>query len=164
IATETKPASSDTRVPQMTRDITSRPTLSVPSRWARSGRASALPRFWRSGSCGATRGAASAPTRATSSTAAPNGASRALAARRRTLQRRSAVADAGVDEPIEQVDHQVADDEADGDQQHDALNERIVAREHRVDHEATDAGQREDVLGDDGAADQRAELQAEHGD
>src|SRR5436189_64975 len=33
-----------------TRDITSRPTLSVPSRWARPGRASAWPRFCSSGS------------------------------------------------------------------------------------------------------------------
>ena len=40
----------------------------------------------------------------------------------------------------------------------------IVAREDGVDDEAADARQGEDVLGDDGAADQRAELQAEHGD
>ena len=61
---------------------------------------------------------------------------------------------------IEEVDEQVAQDEADGDQQHDALHQRVVAREDRVDHQAADAGQREDVLGDDRAADQRAELQA----
>ena len=60
IATETKPATSETRVPQITRESTSRPTLSVPSRWARLGRASALPRFCFSGSYGDTSGAASA--------------------------------------------------------------------------------------------------------
>ena len=47
-------------MPQITRESTSRPTLSVPSRWARLGLASALPRFCFSGSCGDTSGAASA--------------------------------------------------------------------------------------------------------
>src|SRR5215510_6366199 len=109
-------------------------------------------------------------------TAAPNGASRVRAARRSTEKRRarpgndagcaspaapSARPDPGIDPAIQDVDDQVAQDEADRDQQHDSLHERIVAREYGVDHEAPDPRQREDVLGDDGAADQGAELQPE---
>src|SRR5262245_6134329 len=164
MATDTKPATSEMRVPQMTRERTSRPTLSVPSQWVGLGRASAFPRFCLSGSYGDRSGAPSATTSATSSTAAPKGASRARAARRRASQRRSVRPDARVDPAIEEVDEQVAQDEADRDQQHHALHQRIVAREDRVHDEAADAGQSEDVLGDDGAADQRAELEPEHGD
>src|SRR4029453_17854374 len=121
-------------------------------------------------------GAARATSTASSMTAAPNGASRAPAARRSTFQRtalngarlprpgrRSARSDPGIDPAIEHVDHEVAHDEAHGDQQHDALHERVVAGKYRVDHEASDTGQGEDVFGDDRAADQRAELQAEDG-
>src|SRR5207253_11197486 len=66
-----------------------------------------------------------------------------------------------VEPAIEQVHEQVADDEADRDQEDDALDERIVAREDGIDDQAPDAGEREDVLGDDRAADERAELQPE---
>src|SRR5262249_47789791 len=168
------PASRETRVPQTTRERTSRPTLSVPRRCARSGRASVLPRFWASGSYGATSGAARATATASSMTPAPKGASRARAARRRTLHRiawkgvglsrpgrRSARSDPGIDPPIEHVDHEVAHDEADSDQQHDSLAQRIVPREHRVDNEPPHAGKRENVFRDDRAADQRAELEPE---
>src|SRR5712664_2984053 len=162
-ATETRPATRETRVPQITRESTSRPTLSVPRRLARPGRASVLPRFCASGSYGASSGAASATSAASSTTAAPNGASRARAARRRTSHRRSrdgAAAAAGrvtgrsarsdprIDPAIEDVDDQVAQDEPDRDQQHDSLYQRVVAREDRVDHQPPDTGQREDVLRD----------------
>src|SRR5207302_2299248 len=116
-------------------------------------------------------GAASATTMAASSTAAPNGARRARAARRKASQRRSLTAGAGsaktdarVDVSIEEIDEQVAHDEAERDQEDHALHQRVVAREHGVDDEAADPGEREDVFGDHSAADQRAELQAEHGD
>src|SRR5437773_8809081 len=176
MATDTEPATSDTRVPQITRLSTSRPTLSVPNQCARPGRARMFPRFCASGSYGASSGAASATTMAASNTAAPNGASRARAARRSASQRRSRTAgsratsarsakpDSGIDPAIQQVDEEVADDEADRDQQNYALHERIVARKDRVDHEAPDAGQREDVFRDHRAADQRAELEAHDGD
>src|SRR5215467_3235044 len=165
IAIETKPATSDTRVPQITRLSTSRPTLSVPSQCARPGRARLLPRFCASGSYGDSSGAASATMTAVRSTAAPKGASRARAARRSASQRRSrtavsvdaagarsANADSGIDPAIEQVDEQVAHDETDRDEQNHALDQRIVACEHRIDHETAHARQREDVFGDDGAA------------
>src|SRR5262245_33968413 len=178
MATEPSPAASDPRVPQMPRDSTSRPTLSVPSQCSASGRVSAWPRSCRRGSWGETTGASAATANASSVTPRPSGASRAPAARRSTAQRRSAAGRAGaegasadtpsaipdprIDPAIQEVNEQVGQDEAHRDQQHDALDQRVVAREHRVDHEAADAGQREHVLGDHRAADQRAELQPEH--
>ena len=54
---------------------------------------------------------------------------------------------------------QVDQHEAHRDQQDDALHQRVVAREDRVHHQPPDPRQREDGLGDDGAADQRAQLQ-----
>src|SRR4030095_16994893 len=120
-----------------------------------------------------------ATSTASTMTTAPKGASRARAARRRTFQRgarprsdrgvaprprRSARLDHGSAPAIEHVDDQVAQDEPDGDQQDDALHERIVPREDGIDHKASHAGQREDILRDDGAADERPELEPEHGD
>src|SRR5262245_16284596 len=174
IATEPSPAMSDTRVPQITRDSTSRPTLSVPSRCARLGFARAWPRSCLSGSWGDSTGARSAAAIANTITAAPKGASRARAARFSTTHRlavprddaagpasagaRSAIPDSRIDEAIEQVHDEVRGDEAHRDQQHHALDQRIVARKHGVHHEPPNAGQGEDVLGDDGAADEGAEL------
>src|SRR2546421_7200272 len=144
MATDTKPATSDTRVPQITRLSAPRPTLSVPSQCARPGRARMFPRFCASGSYGASSGAASAATMAASNTAAPNGASRARAARRSASQRRSRAAgsratsarsaepDSGVDPAIQQGDEQGADGEAQRDQQKYALHQPIVARQERV--------------------------------
>src|SRR5690348_5975301 len=174
MATDTKPATSETRVPQITRLSTSRPTLSVPSQCARPGRASALPRSWATGSYGASTGAARATTIATSRTAAPNGGRRARAARRTASQRRSrttvssrepsvdsANPDSGIDPAIEEIDGEIADDEAERDQQDHALDERVVACKHGVDDETPHARQREHVFGDHRTADERAELQAD---
>jgi hypothetical protein len=80
MATDTKPATSETRVPHTMRESTSRPTLSVPSRWAR-------PRSCLRGSYGEIAGAKIATASAASSTATPNGARRAHAARRSARHR-----------------------------------------------------------------------------
>src|SRR6266702_6829589 len=179
MATEPKPATSDTRVPQITRASTSRPTLSVPRRWAGPGCASAWPRSCLSGSSGETTGARIATATAASITATPNGASRAPAARRSIRHRRartgrgaagwamaagSAIPDPRVDPAIEEVHQQVAQDEAYRDEQHDALHERVVAREDRVHHETADAREGKDILRDYRPADQRAELKTQHRD
>src|SRR2546423_12633739 len=142
MATETKPASRDTRVPHTTRERTSRPTLSVPSGCARLGRASVWSRSCFSGSYGASAGAAMAPTSASSRTMPPNAASFS-----------SAVPDPRVDEAVEEINQQVGRDEAERDEHHNTLHERVVAREHRADHQPADSWQRADGLGDDGAAD-----------
>src|SRR6266436_2624003 len=133
-ATEPKPARSDTRVPQTMRESTSRPTLSVPMRWARSGRARVLPRSCLSGSYGEITGAKTATAIAMSITTTPSGPRRVRAACRSNLHRRA------------------------------PSRPRKDAREDRVHHEAAHAGQGEHVLGDHRSADQRAELEAEHGD
>src|SRR5262245_26374996 len=127
----------------MTRERTSRPTLSVPSTCARPGGASVLLRFCLSGSCGDSSGAPRASVAATSRTTAPNGPSRARAARRSARQERSTGADARVEPAIEEIHEQVAHDEADRDEEDHALHERVVAGEDRVDHEPAHAGQRE---------------------
>src|SRR5438093_816323 len=178
MATEPSPATSETRVPQITRESTSRPTLSVPRRWARPGLARTLPRSCLRGSWGDTTGASTATTRAASITTTPRGARRVRAACRSTAHRRaltggaatgpattaagSAISDPRIDPAIQEIHEQVAQDEADGDEQDHTLHERIVAREDGVHHQAPHAWQGKDVLGDDGAADQGAELGAEH--
>src|SRR5450755_3137742 len=74
-----------------------------------------------------------------------------------TLRRRGAscalaIADAGVEPAIEQVGDQVEeDDEAREDEGHGHDHRRVVAQD-RVDQERADAGHAEDLLGDDGAA------------
>ena len=52
----------------------------------------------------------------------------------------------------------------DADEHHEVLHDRIVAVAHRLDHEARDAGNIEDRLGDDQAADQECGLDADDGD
>ena len=47
--------------------------------------------------------------------------------------------------------------------QHHALDHRVVAGEDGVDGELAEAGQHEDLLGDDRAGDQRAQLQPDDG-
>src|SRR5947207_14941177 len=114
--------------------------------------------------------APSATSTAATKTAAPNGASRARAARCSTTHRRSragggaagraiaavrsAISDPGTDPAIQKIDEEIAQDEAEGDQENHALHQRVVAREDGLDHEAAEAGQGDDVIGDEGAADQ----------
>src|SRR5207237_395570 len=83
------PAPGETRVPQITRESTSRPTLSVPRRWARPGLARTLPRSCLRGAWGDTTGASTATTRAASITTTPRGARRGRAACRSTAHRRA---------------------------------------------------------------------------
>ena len=70
----------------------------------------------------------------------------------------------GIEEGIEQVDEQIDEDEDRGDQQHEALDQREVAARRRIDEQLADAVEVEHLLGDDEAADQEGELEADHGD
>src|SRR5216684_1285447 len=180
MATEPSPATSETRVPQITRESTSRPTLSVPRRWARLGLARTLPRSCLKGSWGDTMGASTATMSAASITTTPRGARRVRAACRSTTHRRSrtgtevaahtmtgagsAISDPRIDPAIEEIHEQVAQDEADGDEQDHPLHQRVVPREDRVHHEAAHPRQGEDILGDHRPSDQGAELETQHGD
>src|SRR5687768_1940889 len=73
----------------------------------------------------------------------------------------SAVGDAGVEPAIEQVGDEVEEDhEAGEDEGHRHDHGRVVG-EDRADEERPDAGHAEDLLGHDGAAEDRGHLQRE---
>ena len=69
--TDTKPMVSEMRAPQIVRESTSRPRLSVPKRWTRDGACRLLPSAMASGSNGASHGAASAARAKARATVAP---------------------------------------------------------------------------------------------
>src|SRR5438552_1307963 len=68
----------------------------------------------------------------------------------------TAMADPRIEHGVEHVDDEIHDDEARRDEQHDALHDDEVAGVDGADQQAADAGQREDGLDDQGAADQPA--------
>src|SRR5437868_3864373 len=163
------PASSDTRAPHTSRASRSRPNSSVPSAWP--GDSGGRRRFGvstvsgsGSGSHGASAAtstaATSATAAATASTLRPRGAWAGGAV---ALARLSLIPDARVEPRVEQVDAQVDQRESQGDDQHAALDERKVAGQDPLHHERADAGPREDRLGEHGAAQQVAGLDADHG-
>ncbi len=67
-------------------------------------------------------------------------------------------------ERVGDVDDQVGDDDEERAEQHGALDHRQVAVEDRVVGEPPDAGDVEHGLGQDRAAEQHADVEAEHGD
>ena len=72
IDTETRPARSEARVPQMTRESTSRPSSSPPKRYAALGARRTASQLVASGSCGAIQGANIAMTMKNATTPSPN--------------------------------------------------------------------------------------------
>src|SRR5712691_44167 len=72
---------------------------------------------------------------------------------------RSTDADAGIEDAIEHVDGEVDHDEERGRDEDHALHDRVVAVVDRLDGQAPHARPREHRLGDDGAAEERAELE-----
>src|SRR3954463_4621197 len=78
--------------------------------------------------------------------------------RSRTLRSGSGIADARVDDGVEDVDDQVRDDDEERAEQHRALDHREVAVLDRVEREAADPGDVEDGLGEDRAAEQHADV------
>src|SRR5262249_60618785 len=72
---------------------------------------------------------------------------------------RSAGADAGIEDAIEHVDGEVDDDEERGRDEDHALHDGIIAVVDRLDGQPSHSGPREHGLGDDGAPEERAELQ-----
>src|SRR2546425_9633301 len=161
-ATAAKPISNETREPKITRDSTSRPRWSVPSGYARPSAASivgglSLSRSdWRSGSCGASTGAAAATTNSAPTNAS---ASSAIHGRRRRGVS-STGTETGIEDAIEHVDQEVDDDERRGGQEHRALHDRIVAVVDRLDRQPADPRPREDGLRHDRAGEKLTELEA----
>src|SRR5262245_57588618 len=78
--------------------------------------------------------------------------------------RLTAIADARIENAVEHVDEQVAEDHDHGDEHHEVLHDGIVAPEDRLDQEARDPRQVEHGLGDYEAADQERELDPDDGD
>ena len=63
-----------------------------------------------------------------------------------------------------QVDHQVDQHVDEAEQQHDALDHRIVAAQDRIDGQPAEARDGEHALGHHRAADQQRDADADHGD
>src|SRR3989338_262507 len=75
-----------------------------------------------------------------------------------------AIAHPRVEHPVEHVHREVGQHHDDGDEHHEVLDDRVVAPEDRLDQEACHPRQVEHGLGDNEAADQERELDADHGD
>src|SRR5262245_9963328 len=71
--------------------------------------------------------------------------------------------DAWVEPSVEQVDHQIDENEAGRDKEHETLDEVEVTARGRIDEQFADAIDVEHLLGDHQAADQEGELEADHG-
>src|SRR5580698_6354801 len=167
------PTTSEIRAPKISRDNSSRPRPSVPSQCAAENGAR---RASMSMSVGLAIGRTSAKI-ATANTriiqanaiqnSGPNRRARQTGAATATSSLRAsssvAMADPRIEHGVEQVDDEVHDDEAGGDQQHGALQNNQIARVDRADQEPPDARQSEDRLDDDGAADQPADIDAGDG-
>ena len=74
------------------------------------------------------------------------------------------IPDARVEHGVEHVDHEIDDDIRAREHEDDALDHRIVAAQDRVDRQAAEARNREHALGDDDAADQQRDADADHRD
>src|SRR6266567_8126423 len=77
---------------------------------------------------------------------------------------RSAVADAGIEPAVEEVDGKVDHHEERRDEQYGALGQRVVALIDGPEDEAADTGKREDLLHHHGAAEEDAHLEPGHRD
>ena len=71
---------------------------------------------------------------------------------------------AGIDDRVEHVDQRVDDDEEESDEEQVGRHHRDIDETHRLDEEQAHARPLEHRLGDDGEGDERADLQAGHGD
>jgi hypothetical protein len=94
--------------------------------------------------------------------ARPTSASRLRASRPSARWRGAGEPEARVEDDIERVDGQVHEGDEQRDGQDHALEHRVVAVDDRVHRELADAGPGEDLLGDDRAPEQDAELHPEH--
>src|SRR5882724_4532673 len=122
----------------------SRPNSSAPSTYLAPGVARFSIRLCRAGSSGASHGASAALT------AIPT--------------RSSLATDAGIEQPVGEVDEEIDDDEGEREDEHGALQQDVVAREDGLHHQAAEPRPGEDRLSQHGAAHELAGLQAEQGE
>src|SRR5262245_12721262 len=141
------PTNSDMRAPASTRAKVSRPSSSSPNQCVSEGPSRRLARSCTAGSNRAKAGPISAATIAMSTMVAP------------TLL----IANARIDEPVEEIRQQIHPDVGDGNQQNAPLNQRIVAEPDRLNQQSPDAGPRENRFRDDRAGQHGTELQPDQG-
>src|SRR5438132_2124910 len=123
-AVAVSPTTREMRAPKRSRLRRSRPNSSVPSgcpavRMGERRRAVSM----TSGSRGAIHGASTASTAMTATSPRPKRAELLL----RNMRTRSVIADAWIEDGVEEIDHEVDEHEGCGDEEHAALDERIVA-------------------------------------
>src|SRR2546430_2657088 len=153
---------SETRTPKTMRDRRSRPNRSVPKGWRGLGPWNTWAASIAVGENGATS-AAKSPTATMRRSAAHAAMKSGLRASERVGAapvRGSAASEAGIENRIEEIHDEVQDHEGGREQQNHPLDHGVVTLEDRVEQEPPDAGQREDVLDDDDAAHDVAELGA----
>src|SRR5205807_6036289 len=76
----------------------------------------------------------------------------------------SLAADPRIEQAVREIDQEVDHDEHEREDEHRALQQDVVAREDRLDHETAEPWPREDSRGEHGAAHQLPRLQAEQGE
>src|SRR6476660_7251288 len=164
-----RPTTSDMRAPWISRESSSRPSPSVPSQCAaeNGARRCSISMSVGLGSGSTVAKIATANTKIIQIIAAQNSMpsrrllrTRAATASSARSSSSVAMADPRIEHGGEHVDDEVHDDEAGGDQQHDALQDDQVAREDRADQQPADAGKGKNRLDDDGAANQPTDIDA----
>src|SRR5262245_58979445 len=155
----------------MMRLSVSRPSVSVPSQCSGGGAWSTCPRAGADGSYGAISGAKNALSTSPSTVTAPNtttGRPKKMRAKRRSAGTRrrdsaalasralvggaaavvaiSAVLDARIEPAIDDVDHQVGQDDGHGHDQDDPLDDRVVLGQHAIEQHGRHAGNDENRL------------------
>src|ERR1700730_9948871 len=160
-AVAVSPTTREMRAPKRRRLRRSRPNSSVPSgcpavRMGARRRAVSM----TSGSRGAIHGASTASTAMTATSPRPKRAALLL----RNMRTRSVIADARIEDRVEKIDHEVDEHEGRGDEEHAALDERVVAGLDGAHHHGAEPRPREDRLRQDGPAQEKAHLQPQHRD
>src|SRR5882672_1653581 len=140
-AVAVSPTTREMRAPKRSRLRRSRPNSSVPSRCpaVRMGarrRAVSM----ASGSRGASQGASTASTAMTATRPRP----KIAALLRRKIRTTSVIADARIEDGVEEIDGEVDHHEGGGDEEHPALHQRIVARLYGAHHHGAEPRPRED--------------------
>src|SRR6266536_2322207 len=147
---ERNPTVSEVRAPNTRRASMSRPSPSVPSQCCASG---GMRRASMSISLGLGIGKKSADAAATTTTQIQAAAAQNTRLRRRrrrgatatsTAVSSTAMANPRVEHGVKHVDREIEQHEADGDEQHHALQDDEVARIDRADQQPADAGPREE--------------------
>src|SRR6058998_1003480 len=157
----------------MTRLRMSRPKSSVPSGWFRLGACRRSVDFILMGSWGASTGASRAVAMSTKMSRPPSAPSGLPRTTRKTVPTalvledmlgRLSEPDPRIEEAVNDVDGQVQDDDARGQEQVDALDDRVVAPGDGIEQELPHAREDEDALHDDRPAEESRQLEPHHGD